>query len=406
MSETKQRAERTRPADPRIDSEMAPPASRRDADPAKPPSPASDTNWRWGRVALLVALFAVLAGSGWWVWGWWTHGRFIESTNDAYLQADQVPVSARVSGLVQQVEIKDHQAVEAGQLLVQIDDRDPRARLEVAHAQIDQGRAGIAQAEAQINQQRAQIEQAQAALEGAQSQLAFAEKEAARYARLAGTGAETGQSYDQKRQNRDQARAQVAQNKASLLSAQRQIGTLQAQIRQSQAQIEQAQAQGRQAQVDLDATSVRARIAGRIGDKSVQAGQYVQTGTRMMSVVPVKDLYIVANFKETQMRNLRVGQPATIDVDALGSQALHGYVESFAPGTGSEFALLPPNNATGNFTKIVQRVSVRVHIDPDAGVSAILVPGLSATVAVDTIGAADPKRARDRDRMAAAGRTP
>jgi membrane fusion protein (multidrug efflux system) len=356
-------------------------------------------------VALIVALLAVLAGGGWWAWGWWTHGRFIESTNDAYLQADQVAVSARISGLVEQVAIKDHQAVEAGQLLVRIDDRDPRARLEVARAQIDQGRAGIAQAEAQIDQQRAQIDQAQAALLGARSQLAFAEKEAGRYARLAGTGAETGQSYDQKRQNRDQARAQVAQDKASLLSAQRQIATLQAQIRQSQAQIEQAQAQSRQAQVDLEATAVRARIAGRIGDKSVQAGQYVQTGTRMMSVVPVKDLYVVANFKETQMHDMRVGQPATIDVDALGGQALHGYIESFAPGTGSEFALIPPNNATGNFTKIVQRVSVRVHIDRDAAAGAIMVPGLSASVAVDTIGAADP-HARDRDRMAAAGNAP
>jgi membrane fusion protein (multidrug efflux system) len=351
----------------------------------------------------MFGLIAVLAAGGWWLFGWWTHGRFIESTDDATLQADEVAVSARVSGLVEQLLVKDNQSVAAGQLLVRIDDREPRARLEAARAQADQARAGIAQAAAQINQQQARIAQAQAALEGAQSQLAFADKEVARYARLAQSGAETGESYDQKKQSRNQARALVAQDTASLLSAQRQIGILQAQIRQAQAQIELADAQGRQAQVDLDATLVRARVAGRIGDKSVQAGQYVQTGTRLMSVVPVNDLYVVANFKETQMRDMRVGQPATIDIDALGGRQLHGVVESFAPGTGSEFALIPPNNATGNFTKIVQRVTARIHVDLDTRAREVVVPGMSVTIAVDTISAADPQRARDDARTAATG---
>jgi membrane fusion protein, multidrug efflux system len=334
----------------------------------------------------------VLAAGGDWLWHWWTHDRFLQSTDDAFLQTDQVAVSARVPGLVEQVLVTDNQAVSAGQPLLRIDDRDTRARLEQAVAQADQAKAGIAQAEAQIRQQEAQIAQAQAMLDGAKSQLAFADRQMTRYAQLAASGAETSESYDQRRQNRDQARTQVTQDAASLLAAQRQIGTLQAQIEQASAQIEQAQAQGRQAQVDLDATVVTARIDGRIGDKTVQAGQYVQTGTRLMTIVPVQSLYIVANFKETQIRDMRIGQPATIDVDALDGRQLHGLVESFSPGTGSNFALLPPNNATGNFIKIVQRVSVRIRVDADARAREVLVPGLSAAVAVDTTGTADPAR--------------
>ena len=344
----------------------------------------------------------VLAGGAWWLWGWWTHGRFVQTTDDAALQADSVAVSARVAGLVEQVAVTDNQAVEAGQLLARIDDSAPRARLEAAAAQADEARAGITRAEAQISQQQAQIAQAQAALEGARAQLGFAEKQASRYDRLAGSGAETDESDDQMKQRRDQARAQLAQDGASLLSAKRQIATLQAQILQARAQIEQAEAQGHQAQVDLDATLVRARIAGRIGDKSVQAGQYVQTGIRLMSVVPVQDLYVVANFKETQLRDMRVGQPATIEVDALHGQALHGRVDSIAPGTGSAFALIPPNNATGNFTKIVQRVGVRIHADIDGRAGEVMVPGMSVTIAVDTIGASR-ARARDEVRLSEAG---
>jgi membrane fusion protein, multidrug efflux system len=344
------------------------------------------------RIALAIAGCLVLTAAGDWLWHWWTHDRFLQSTDDAFLQADQVAVSARVPGLVEQVLVTDNQAVSAGQPLLRIDDRDTRARLEQAVAQAGQAKAGIAQAEAQIRQQEAQIAHAQAMLEGAKSQLAFADRQVTRYAQLAASGAETSESYEQRRQNRDQARAQVTQDAASLLAAQRQIGTLQTQIEQASAQVEQAQAQGRQAQVDLDATVVTARIDGRIGDKTVQAGQFVQTGTRLMTIVPVQNLYVVANFKETQIHDMRIGQSATIDVDALDGRELHGLVESFSPGTGSNFALLPSNNATGNFIKIVQRVSVRIRVDADARAREVLVPGLSAAVAVDTTGTADPAR--------------
>ncbi len=169
-----------------------------------------------------------------------------------------------------------------------------------------------------------------------------------------------------------------------MLAARRQIDTLRAQIGVAKAQIEQAAAQVRQAHTDVEGSVVRASIAGRIGDRSVRPGQYVQPGTRMMTVVPVQAIYLTANFKETQIGRMRPGQPVEIKVDALGSRKLNGVVDSFSPGTGAQFALIPPSNATGNFTKIVQRVPVRIRVIAPAGAGAVLLPGLSVEASVDT----------------------
>jgi membrane fusion protein (multidrug efflux system) len=322
-----------------------------------------------------------------WFLHYWTRGRFVESTNDAYIQADQVTVATRVSGFVDQVLVQDNQSVQAGQPLVRVDDRDPRAKMEQALAQVDQGRASVVQARAQIRQQEAQIAQSEAELSGAETKAKFAERQAARYGPLAAAGAETAEKYDQMRQNRDEADATMAQDTAAVLAAHRQIDTLKAQILTANAQIEQARAQVSQAKVDLDATLVRASMDGRVGDTTVRVGQFVQPGTAMMTVVPVQNIYLVANFKETQLGRMRAGQPATIKVDALGGKALHGVVESFSPGTGAQFALFPPNNATGNFTKVVQRIPTRIRIDAGPQTRKVLAPGLSATVSVDTYGA-------------------
>jgi membrane fusion protein (multidrug efflux system) len=358
-------------------------ASIKDAGPEKP-SPLKNP-------VVVGALIVVGAGllilAAIWFVHYWTRGRFVQSTNDAYIQADQVTVATRVSGFVNQVLVQDNQSVQAGQPLVRVDDRDPRAKMEQAMAQVDQGRASVVQAQAQIHQQEAQIAQLEAQLAGAKTQAKFAERQASRYGPLAAAGAETAEKYDQMRQNRDEAQATMAQDSAAALAARRQIDTLKAQILTANAQIEQAQAQVRQAKVDLDATLVRASMDGRIGDKTVRVGQYVQPGTAMMTVVPVQNIYLVANFKETQLSGMRVGQPATIKVDALGGKALKGVVDSFSPGTGAQFALFPPNNATGNFTKIVQRVPTRIRIDAGADARKVLAPGLSATVSVDTSGA-------------------
>jgi membrane fusion protein (multidrug efflux system) len=337
-------------------------------------------------VLIIVGAGLLILAATWFV-HYWARGRFVESTNDAYVQADQVTVATRVSGFVDQVLVKDNQSVQAGQPLVRVDDRDPRAKMEQAMAQVDQGRANVVQAQAQIHQQEAQIAQLEAQLAGAKTQARFAERQAARYGPLADSGAETEEKYDQMRQNRDQADATMAQDRAAVLAANRQIDTLKAQILTANAQIEQAQAQVRQAKVDLDATLVRASVDGRVGDKTVRVGQYVQPGTAMMTVVPVQNIYLVANFKETQRSRMRAGQPATIKVDALSGKPLRGVVESFSPGTGAQFALFPPNNATGNFTKVVQRIPTRIRIDAGPQARKVLAPGLSATVSVDTYGA-------------------
>ncbi len=338
---------------------------------------------------LVVGLLIVVGGgllvlAAIWFVHYWTRGRFVQSTNDAYVQADQVTVATRVSGFVDQVLVQANQSVRAGEPLVRVDDRDPRAKMEQALAEVEQGRASVVQAQAQIRQQEAQIAQSQAQLAGAKTQAAFARRQSARYAPLAAEGAETAEKYDQMRQNGDEANATMGEDKAAVLVAERQVDTLKAQILAANAKIAQAQAEVRQAKVDLDATLVRASMDGRIGDETVRVGQYVQPGTAMMTVVPVQKIYLVANFKETQLGRMRVGQPATIKVDALGGKTLQGRVESFSPGTGAQFALFPPNNATGNFTKIVQRVPTRILIDPGPQARAVLEPGLSATVSVDT----------------------
>jgi membrane fusion protein (multidrug efflux system) len=166
--------------------------------------------------------------------------------------------------------------------------------------------------------------------------------------------------------------------------AERQLQTVRSQILQSRAQLEGAKAASNTAQLNLDDTIVRASIDGRIGDKTAQVGQFVQPGTRLMSVVPVQDVYLVANFKETQVRRMKVGQKAVVKVDAIGDQDIPGTVESFAPGTGAQFALLPPENATGNFIKIVQRVPVRIKLHPSKELAPRLLPGLSVSVDIDT----------------------
>jgi membrane fusion protein (multidrug efflux system) len=332
-----------------------------------------------GAVAVLVVV-----GLGVLLFNWWTTGRFVQTTNDAFLQADQVTVAPKVAGYVEQVLVADNQDVAAGQALVRIDPRDPQAKLDQAQAQVDQGRAAIAQAEAQVSQQRAVIAQAQAQLGGSKESAAYAAREVDRYTPLAQNGAETAEHLDQLRQNRNQATAQAAGAVAQVQAAQRQIETLRAQIGVTRAQMKQAAAEVRQAQTDVEGSLVRASIAGRVGDRSVRPGQYVQPGTRLMTVVPVQAIYLNANFKETQIGRMRPGQSVEIKIDALGRQKLKGVVDSFAPGTGAQFALIPPSNATGNFTKIVQRVPVRIRVFVPANLRAVLLPGLSVEASVDT----------------------
>lgn len=332
-------------------------------------------------VCVLAIIFAV------WLVHYLTRGKYLEGTNDAYIRADSVTVSPKISGYVQQVLVVDNQDVKAGQPLVRIDPRDYTAQSAQYQAQIDVSRANADNVRAGILEQDAAIAQARAELATAQVDARFATGEVARYAPLAESGAETRERLVSLRNQAAQANSHVAAQAAALSAAERRVGSLRAQVRQAEAQGEAAKAQLNAANVNLGSTLVRASVDGRIGDKSVRVGQYLQSGTRMMSVVPVAKIYISANFKETQVGLMRAGQPATIDVDALPGVELRGHVESVSPGTGAEFSLIPPQNATGNFTKIVQRVPVRIAIDAGPDARRVLVPGLSVTVTVDTIAA-------------------
>ena len=341
---------------------------------------------------IVLAIVAVLALAYWWL-----VGRFIQSTDDAYLQADSVTVAPKVSGYVTDVYVGDNVSVKPGDPLVRLDSRQYQAALDQARATIDARKADILRAQAGIPQQRAAIEQAKAQQQVAAVNSRHTEDEVRRYGPLAATGAESGDQLSVLTNNRDQARATLTADAAALDQAQARMADLNAQLLQAQAQLEVAQASARQAQLDMQDTVIRSSLAGRVGDRTVRVGQYAQPGTRMMTVVPVQSIYLTANFKETQVGRMRAGQHASLHVDALEDGDLNGVVDSFAPGTGSEFALLPPENATGNFTKIVQRVPVRIRIDTDEQTRKLLVPGLSVTVDVDT------RPARNNQSQATAG---
>ena len=359
-------------------------------------APQGKAGARRRTVLLSLGAVALVIGA---VWGirWWTVGRFIESTDDAYLQADSVTIAPKVSGYVAEVFVTDNQAVSAGEPLVRLDSRQYQAILEQARATIAARRADIERGAAELVQQQANIAQARAQLQGARSSEAHAQEEVKRYEPLVATGAETNEKLADLRNSLNQAQSTVAADAAALQSAERQPATTQAQIDQARAQLDAAEANTRQAQLDEQDTLVRSTLAGRVGDRTVRVGQYAQPGTRLMTIVPVQDVYLVANFKETQIGLMRAGQPATIHVDALPGTDLHGTVVSFSPGTGSQFALLPPQNATGNFTKIVQRVPVRIHIDAGDETHSVLVPGLSVTVRVDTRSGRDSEKRLQRE---------
>ena len=337
------------------------------------------------RSVLLLLLIAGLGAGGWWLYRYQTTGKYLQSTDDAYVQADAVTISPKISGYVEEVLVKDNQEVMPGQPLVRIDARDYRAQVAQASASIDVARANAEAARAQIHEQDAAIAQARAQLMSAQAQAEFAASEVRRYAPLVQTGAEPSEQLAAKTNLDKQAASQLAAQRASVAAAERRVRSINAQVKQAEAQAESAEAQRDAAKVNAEASEIIASVGGRVGDKTVRVGQFVQAGTRLMSVVPTDKLYITANFKETQIGHMRAGQPVNIRIDALPGQKLQGHVDSVAPGTGAQFSLIPPQNATGNFTKIVQRVPVRIALDVDDKVRKVLVPGLSTVVEVDTM---------------------
>lgn len=362
------------------------PSEQAPSDNEAKPSPLKNPRVRWtlAIIGIVVALALIV-----WLVYHLRVGRYLQDTNNAYLQADAVAVAPRINGYVTDVLVQDNQWVKAGQPLLRIDPRTYRATLDQAEAVIAVRQADIAAAAAGVQGQQSSLLQARTQLVAASASLRFARAELARFTPLAASGADTHEHVESLRHDLERAQAQHDAAKAQIAGAQSQIEASQAQREQAEAGLKQAQADAAQARVAFEDTELRARIDGRIGNKTVQVGQFVAAGTRTMTVVPVAALYLSANFKETQVGLMRAGQPAEIKVDALPGTTLKGTVESISPGTGSQFALLPPQNATGNFTKVVQRVPVRIRVDAGAEARKVLVPGMSVEVTVDTRSAKD-----------------
>ncbi len=353
------------------------------------------------KVILIAVALVVLIGSAIWYVQYKAHGQYMQETNDAQVRADMVTVAPRVAGYVAEVFVADNQDVRAGQPLVRIDPRNSRAQAAQAEAQIAVADAQADSARAQVREQYAAIDQARAQLASAREKAAHDAAEVARYRPLAASGAETRQQLAQLQLAARQSAQAVRAQDAAVAMQQRRVATFETQVKQGLAQAQAARAQQSAADVDLNATLIRAAINGRVGDRTVEVGQYAGTGTRLMSLVPLDKLYITANYKETQLALMRPGQPVEIKVDALDGIALKGRVASFSPGTGAQFSLLPPQNATGNFTKITQRVPVRIALEATPQTRRLLVPGLSVEVTVDTSSAKDDiERLRDEQRKA------
>lgn len=336
------------------------------------------------RLALLIGAIAIIVVGFLWYSDREARGKYMQSTDNAYVSADSVVVAPKISGYVERVFVTENQSVRQGQPLAELDPREYRAQTQQITSQIGAATATAETTRSQIAEQQAAIAQAQAQLGAARAEAAFAAQQVARYQPLAASGAEPRERLAQLQTHARQARERTDAAQAGLLAAQRRVGTLGAQVRQAQSQAEAARAQLAAARINVESTLLRAAINSRVGDLAIRVGQFVQPGTRLMTLVPVDRLFIEANFKETQLGLMRVGQPVSIEVDALPDIELSGRVASFAPGTGAQFSVLPPQNATGNFTKIVQRIPVRIAVDAPPALRRLLVPGMSVEVTVDT----------------------
>jgi membrane fusion protein, multidrug efflux system len=284
---------------------------------------------------------------------------------------------------LREVLVADNQPVKAGQPLAKIDDRDYVAALDQAKADVATAQADIENVTATLQQQQAVIAQARATVTLDQANLTYAGQENARYSDLANRGAGSVQMAQQAVSKLDTARATLTRDTAAVTAAEQQVAMLQAQLAKAKAVLQRSQAVQDQAQLNLGFTNIVAPIDGVVGNRSLRIGQFVQAGTQLMAVVPLAAVYVVANFEETQLAGIRAGQPVAILVDTYSGTTVKGRVDSIAPASGQEFALLPPDNATGNFTKIVQRIPVRIAIDPDDALRGDLRPGMSVTATVD-----------------------
>lgn len=346
------------------------------------------------RVLVLTGLLGGLIGGSAW---FWMSRQGHEHTDNAYIHGDLTVISPKISGHVVELAVEDNQPVRAGQVLLRIDARDFQVKVEEAEATLQGAEAAVAVTDKRVAAQKTAVEEAEAGLRTWQAELDLAQREQGRTASLVREEAASRQRLDTTQATLSKARAGLDQARAKVEAARAQIAVLEADRPRQQAAIAEARAKLEAAKINLANTEVTSPVDGVVGNRAVQLGQFVATGSHLLSVVPLETVWVEANFKETQIGAMRPGQPVTVTVDAYPDLPLHGTVASFSPASGAQFSLLPPENATGNFTKVVQRIPVRITLPADNPLRGQLRPGLSVVVDVRTgAGSGGSAQASDR----------
>jgi membrane fusion protein (multidrug efflux system) len=356
------------------------------AAPASTVAPAAAPKGEKKRRSLVfpILLTAALIGGGWYGYNWWTNGRFMVSTDDAYIGGDIAVIQPKVTGYVAKVNVVANQLVKAGDVLAVLDDGDYQNALQQAQAQIVTEQLSLQRIDAQIDGARASLAQAQAQKVALEATVRGAQITQTRASQLQAKAVGTAANVDSANIALDQANANLVGGDANIKAAESNITLIQAQRKEAEGSVRMLEIARDKAARDLSFTVLKAPYDGIIGNRSVQEGDLVSPGQRLMALVPVRQLYIDANFKETQIQHLVPGSKVNVHVDAYGDNPIVGTVESISPASGSVFSLLPPENATGNFTKVIQRVPVRIALPQDALDSGRLRAGLSVVVDVDT----------------------
>src|SRR3984885_6292220 len=361
------------------------------------------TRGRWSAKQLLIAaagLLFIAAAAGYGNYYWKT-GRFLVSTDDAYVQAHSVLISPKVSGYISEVPVDDNQSVKAGEVIARIDPRDYQTALDQAIANVSAAQASIDTLNQQIAQQKLVVEEDRQQGASDQAALGYSQQDFQRYTDLAKDGWATVQRAQQVQADIREKDAALQHDTAVVSAAEKQIGVFEAQLAQAKATLAQQQAMEHQAELNLSYTTITAPVDGTVGVRTLRVGEYVQAGTQLMAIAPLQAVYVVANYKETQLTDVQPGQAVTMDIDTFPGTTVHGHVDSLAPASGQEFALLPPDNATDNFTKIVQRIPVKIVVDANDPLANLLRPGMSVEPTIDTK-PADTKPIASAPRLASA----
>jgi len=359
--------------------------SKNELNGANVPQPGRARKSRLKRMALMVSIVLATLGLARVTYIWWSVGRFIESTDDAYVGGDVTVIAPKVAGFISKLAVVDNQRVHVGDLLVKLDDRDYLAALAKANAAVAIQHAALTNLDASRHLQEAVVEQAQATIAAADAEIVRTRDDRVRFTRLLKDSAVSVQDSQKAEAEWKEAIAVGEKSRAGLVAAQRQLEVIDTQKQQVLAALEQAIAEWDLARLNVSYTELRAPIDGIVGNRSAQVGAYATTGSQLISLVPARGLWIDANFKESQLARIRPGSPATVKVDSIRGRVFRGRVLSVAPATGAQFSVLPPENATGNFTKIVQRVAVRIGLDDEGETFGQLRPGLSVIAKVNTL---------------------